>query len=122
MGFYDDMKDVASELLAEFTHGAVTLVRTTPGTPDPDTPWVPFTDEVDEYPLSAVAKGVGEQYINGTTILTTDLEIAAAVAEVSPMTETDQLKVDGKALTVVRKMRIPAGRADGVSLHRTELV
>jgi hypothetical protein len=105
---YTRMQGTASLLLDKFKQGAVVLVRTTPGEPDPDEPWKPVVDEVDEYPLSAVAKGVSEQYVDGTTILATDLEIVAAVAEVSPMMENDQLKVDGRDVTVVRKMQIPA--------------
>jgi hypothetical protein len=41
MSFYDDIADVATEVLAEFKRGAVVLVRTTPGTSDPDEPWKP---------------------------------------------------------------------------------
>jgi hypothetical protein len=108
MGVYDEMADVASEVLSEFKQGTVILVRTTPGEPDPDTPWIPVDDQVDEYPLSAIAKGVSQKYVDGTTILATDMEIVAAVAEVSPMMETDQIKVDGKAVTISRKMQIPA--------------
>ena len=48
MPFYDDMAQVARDLLAPDTagglgQGAITLVRTTPGTPDPSQPWVPVT-------------------------------------------------------------------------------
>lgn len=103
---YTRLQGTASRLLGKFKQGTVVLVRTTPGEPDPDEPWKPVVDEVDEYELKAVAKGVDQR--DGTTILATDLEIVAAVAEVSPMMETDQIKVDGKDVVILRKMQIPA--------------
>jgi hypothetical protein len=105
---YARMQGTASRLLGKFKQGTVTLVRTTPGEPDEDEPWTPTEGEVDEYTLSAVAKGVSEQYVDGTIILASDLEIVAAVAEVAPMMETDKIKVDGIVVTIIRKMQIPA--------------
>lgn len=105
---YARMQGTASRLLEKFKQGTVVLIRTTPGEPDPETPWIPIEDEVDEYELKAVAKGVDQRFVDGTTILATDLEIVAAVAEVEPSMETDTLTVDGKAVTVIRKEQIPA--------------
>lgn len=43
-GFYAEMQEMASELLAEFKQGVVSLNRTTTGEPDPATPWEPGAD------------------------------------------------------------------------------
>jgi hypothetical protein len=53
MPFYEDMQQVARDLLAPDTagglgQGAITIVRTTPGTPDPAQPWVPVTPTSDD--------------------------------------------------------------------------
>lgn len=115
--FYEDMAAVASGVLAEFKQGTVTLTRTTPGESDPETPWIPAEPTVTTYTLDAVVKGVSQQFVDGTTILATDLEITASVkarnssgAEVTidPDMSTDTLSVDGQVVTIIRDLSIPA--------------
>jgi hypothetical protein len=118
MGFYEEMRDeVASPLLAEFKQGTVTLSRPGSSTPG-ENPWDPPVEgEPVVYTLDAVAKGVSKEYINGTTILATDLEVTASVvahdadgADVSvvPDFATDTITVDGRTVELVRDLSIPA--------------
>lgn len=106
-GFYEEMQGVAGELLAEFAQGVVTV--TVPGTTTPGpNPWDPpvVTDPV-TYPLDATVKGVSKEFVDGTTILATDLEVTAAVfgAEAGP---ADAVSIDGTAMTLLKVIRVPA--------------
>jgi hypothetical protein len=104
---YSRIQSTASRLLARFAQGTVTLTRTTPGTPDPSTPWVPGTPTTATYTLDATVKGVSKEFIDGTTIVATDLEVTAAAFGTEPE-PGDTLSIDGKAVTIVKQMRIPA--------------
>lgn len=117
MTFYSEMAEVASELLAEVKQGVVQLVRTTPSTPNPSTPWIPAEPTTATYALDAAVTGVSQQFVDGTTILATDLEITASVkarnssgaeVEITPNMETDALIIDGKAVTIIRDLSVPA--------------
>jgi hypothetical protein len=105
MGFYDEMKAVADELLGEFAQGTVTLSRVvqTPAVNDWDEP----SEAVTAYTLQAVVRGVSKQFIDGTTILATDLQATVAVPSVVPV-PNDLLLLDGDAVTVLRVDAIPA--------------
>lgn len=110
MGFYDEMRGVADELLGEFAQGSVTLTKVTPGTPGTPGPnaWdPPVTSDPVVYTLDATVKGVSRQFVDGTTVLATDLEVTAAVfgAELEP---ADQLAIDGQVVVVVETLRVPA--------------
>jgi hypothetical protein len=107
MGFYDDMADVASSVLAEFKQGVVTLTHSVPGTPDPETPWIPADPTETTYTLDAVVSPVGEQFIDGTTILASDEMVSAAPFGVEPE-PGDTLSIDGVTVTIIKQMRIPS--------------
>jgi hypothetical protein len=105
--FYAEMADVATELLTEFNQGVITLTK--PGTTTPGSnPWDPpvVTDPV-EYALQATAKGVSKELIDGTLIVATDIEIAASAFGADPE-PADELAIDGKAVTLLKVMRLPA--------------
>lgn len=111
------MSATATRLLERFAQGTVVLVRTTPGEPDPETPWEPGEETTVVYTLSATIKGVSSEFVDGTTILATDLEVTAAVTatdengtEVSldPDMTTDTLSIDGQAVTIIRDLSVPA--------------
>lgn len=107
MTFYEDMADIASAVLAEFKQGVITLTKTVPGEPDPSTPWIPGEPVDITYPLDATAKPVSEEFINGTTIVATDIEIVSAVFGADP-DPADQMEIDGRPATIIKVMRIPA--------------
>lgn len=108
MGFYDDMADVADEVMTEFKQGTVTLRRTVPAASDPATPWIPGSPTVTDYTLKAAVTGVAQQYVDGTTILTTDEQVTCSVPAVTPDMATDSLLIDGVAVTVIKNFAIPA--------------
>lgn len=107
MTFYEDMAGIASEVLAEFKQGSITLTKTVPGEPDPSTPWIPGEPVEVTYSIDATAKAVSEEFINGTTIVATDIEIVSAVFGADP-DPADQMEIEGRPMTTIKVMRIPA--------------
>lgn len=104
---YGRMAKTADRLLGRFSQGVITLTRPGSTTPGPN-PWDPPVESPPvEYTLKAVAKGVSKEFIDGTTIVATDLEITAAVFGADP-DPADVLAIDGKAVTVLRIIRLPA--------------
>ena len=117
----------ADRLLADWKQGTITITRTIQGTPDPETPWIPAPSETRTYTLDAVAKDVSTKYVNGTTVLSTDVQVTASTKMMwtatngSPITAAevryepspgDVMAIDGKGVTMVQTMRIPrAGTA-----------
>lgn len=104
---YARMQATASRLLSRFAQGAVTLTRTIPGEPDPETPWIPGEPTVTTYTLDATVRGVAKEFIDGTTILATDLEVTAAALGTDPG-PGDTLAIDGQTVTIIKQMRVPA--------------
>ena len=104
---YGRMQATASRLLDRFAQGTITLTRVTPGVPDPDEPWNPPAPTTGVYTLDATAKGVSKEFVDGTTIVASDLEITAAVFGAEPGMG-DTLAIDGKAVTLLRILPLPA--------------
>lgn len=112
-GFYDDMASMVADVLAPkaaggLGQGTVTLTRMTSGTPDPAAPWdhptVPATTET--VPLLSAVRGAGREWVDGETILATDLQAIIAVPAIMPA-PGDVVTRDGDPLTVTRVQRIP---------------
>jgi hypothetical protein len=104
MSFYDEMQEIASEVIDEFKQGSIQYVRMTPGNGPPDDPGpaVPKT-----YELSAVARGVSYKYVDKSTIVATDLQL---VMKVRPDVTPDMLGfivMDGVKCKIVSVMNIP---------------
>lgn len=99
MTFYDDLQQVARDLLAPDTagglgQGAITLVRTTPGTPDPAQPWVPVTTTVMSETVNQISNTKAE-YVSAGTIVATDLAYVIEAPRVIQPVPGDTVKVGG---------------------------
>jgi len=103
--FYDEMQEVATDLLQEFSQGQVTLKRTvtTPGEHSYDPP----TETVTSYALKATVRRVNQRFDRGTVIVETGDVVTFAALEVEPAL-TDLLVVDGKDRAITDLKRIPA--------------
>lgn len=113
MGFYDEMQDVASELLAEFKQGAVTLTQTTRGSPDPATPWIPGAPTETTYNLSATVgaayvSNASATYDDGTLILASDLIVTCAAPPVAPEMGST-VTIDERGYSIKQITALPAG-------------
>ncbi|WP_336802470.1 hypothetical protein [Kaistia sp. MMO-174] len=107
MGFYDEMQDVATELLSEFKQGVVQLIRVTPGAPDPATPWEPGPPTQATYDLKATVTREHQRYENGVLIVETGDMVMFAVPEVTPLL-SDKLVIDGAVRSITNLTPIPA--------------
>lgn len=104
---YARAKASADRLLAGAAQGTVTLTRTVAGTPDALEPWAPVPPTETEYALKAAVSGVAEEFVDGATIVATDLQVICAVPEIAPLAG-DRMTIDGRACAVLRVMPIPA--------------
>jgi hypothetical protein len=94
---------------------AVTLVRTATAAPAADTPWIPGAATETEYELDAFVRGVTEQYVDGQTVIASDLMVVAspkarldgAVVEIEPQI-TDQVEIAGARKAIKRISPAPA--------------
>lgn len=104
---YGRMKRTADRLLGRAEQGTVTLTRTTVGT-NPDAPWDPPAEPAttETVPLLSAVRGAGREWVDGETILATDLQAIIAVPAIMPA-PGDVVMRDGDPLTVIRVQRIP---------------
>lgn len=103
-------------LIRKYGSGPVTLTRSTPSAPDPETPWLPGVPTLDVYALDARVNGVSAEYVDGATVLATDLMVIAApkatdadgaVVDLVP-SMTDVLRIDGLDKAIKRVEAVPA--------------
>ncbi len=112
MPFYDDMAQVTRDLLAPDTagglgQGAITLVRTTPGTPDPSQPWVPVTPTTTTEDVNQISNTKAE-YISAGTIVQTDLAYVIEAPRVIQPKPGDTVQVGGAHVGgIVHVVRFP---------------
>lgn len=104
---YDRMQGTATRLMKRFKQGVVSLKRTTPGEPDPATPWIPGVPTVTTYPLDATVRRVEQKYVDGTLIVATDNQVTFAVPAVEPAM-TDVLVIDGSEHVMKDLRPLPA--------------
>jgi hypothetical protein len=109
-GFYDDMADMAQEVLAPeeqdgLGQGVVQLKRVTLGTPPEE--WMPAPETVETWPLSAAVKRLHQRYENGVLIVETGDMVTFAVPAVVPAI-TDKLVIDGAERVISNLTPIPA--------------
>lgn len=104
--FYRRMKtNVADKLLGQFSQGTVFLVRRT--TVAGTNPWDdPVITEV-KYPMNVSARGVSNEYVDGVTILASDIQLTTTVPDVVPVAG-DIIEIDGKNYSLVQPFPIPA--------------
>ena len=134
MSFYDEMADMARELLAPeaaggLGQGRITVVRTEQAEMPPDWPtWEPWPGAVTTktYLLRGAVSGVSKELVDGTTILASDQLLICAdwMALISTQTGDDDpvasntevpfdvavpevVNVDGVPFTTLQRVPIP---------------
>lgn len=98
-GFYDEMAEMARELLAPEDHGglgqgAITIVRLVPGEPNPDAPWEP----VEPTRVAEDVDQIGEaktEYVQGGTVIITDYAYMTVPTSTLTTTPGDLVERDG---------------------------
>ena len=101
--FYSKMANVATKLLTRFNQGSISYIEHgLESGPD----WSPSFAPETVHKLKATASGVSEQY-RDNTIVSTDLEVTAAVFGVEP-TVRGLIRIDGKDLQIIRVIPLPS--------------
>ena len=101
--FYQEMQDVATDVLTEFDQG-VTLVQVTKGAgPSYD----PGADSEVDVVIPGTASGVSKKYVNGDSILESDLQ-AVIAASVAVPTMNDKLKINSDTKKIISIKAVPA--------------
>lgn len=104
MSFYEDMRGVASEILAEFKQGAISYVELTPGAGPVDDPGAPT---LKKYPLDGAVRGVKYSYVAKGLAVATDLQVTAAVFGAQPDMH-GFIEIDGVTYKIVEIIPKPA--------------
>lgn len=117
MGFYDDMADVATDVLGEFKQdmngGKPILLRrpsaSTPGANSFDRPTqgTPADTTLSASVLAAASDKASMSYVDGKTILGSDLTVTCAVFGFDPAM-TDFVVVNNKPRLIKKILQIPA--------------
>jgi hypothetical protein len=103
MSFYGDMQTLATGLLTEFNQGGLALSVATPGAGPPHNPGA--TTYADTAFVGA-ARGVAQEHVDGTLVLTTDLQVTAPGTLTPKM--SDRVKIGGIAHAMVKIIPKPA--------------
>lgn len=105
--FYLEMAEVSSELLEEFDQGVLRLARYTRSAADSSRPW-DFTIAGPFYTdLNGVVKRVSQRFVDGTSVVNTDVECTFAPITGDEPSMTDKIEVRGVLHNPVRVIRIP---------------
>ena len=103
--FYARAAATGKRLLTNYAQGSVSIGRTViaPGIEAWDAPTasVAWTD------IKAIVSGVLSQFVDGVTVLSTDLQVTAYIADYQPL-PGDLIKLDGLNVTVINQQKIPA--------------
>ena len=76
MSFYDDMQNVASDVLKQFQQGVIKYVDITSGTGPADDPGEPTENE---FILDGAARGVKFKYVQNGFAVASDLQITSSL-------------------------------------------
>ena len=105
MGFYEEMQEVATEVLTGFKQGIVNYIKITPGTGPVTNPGQPTETP---FGLNCGVNGVSKQYVDGTQVLSSDLQCVAAVNAGYTPNMKDAIDVDGVRHKLVKILPKPA--------------
>lgn len=110
---YERLTRLHNRLAAKHGQGAVeiSVTTTTPGL----NPWDPPTTTTVDTPVDAVVQGVGAEYVDGSSIVASDLVVQIAAVD-DPPEVGQSIKVDGKSMSVLAVMPIP-GAGDPVAIR-----
>ena len=101
---YTRMRGRATRLLDKYGQGSVAYIQ--PGSVS-GPGYAPVVGTPTTHTLDATVTGVAQQYVDGTTILATDLMVMCSVFGAEP-TVAGHLTIDGRTLQIVRVDRVPA--------------
>ena len=101
---YARLKSRADRMIGNAAQGTIEIGRAvnTAGANSWDAPSVDVTYET----VRGIVRGVSQQYVDGVTVLMTDLMVVATIDDYEPL-PGDLMRVDGRVVTVVKQKQIP---------------
>lgn len=106
MTFYQEMQDIATNLLTEFNQGVIEYGVITPGGGPVDNPGPSVTTWTTL--KGAVAKGVSEKYVRLSLAVATDLQVTMMVTAGIVPDMKDMVRIDGVQSKIVAIAPKPA--------------
>jgi len=102
---YQRMASTAKRLLTDNAQGTVKIGRTvlTPGANTWDSP----TASITWITIKAVVSGVSARFVDGATVLASDLQVVAYIGDYTPI-PGDIMMIDNLNVTVINQQKIPA--------------
>ena len=110
---YSRLTRIHDRLTARHGQGVVeiTITTTVPGAE----PWDPPETTTVDTAVDAVVSGVGEEFVDGSTIVASDLMVQIAAVD-DPPEVGDTIKIDGASKAVLAVHNVP-GAGDPVALR-----
>lgn len=115
--FYQDMQDVASEILGEFAQGSIQLEQqSAAGAGDPARPWTPGAPSLRTWVLAGAMRTVDRAFVDGTLVVGTEAQATVAVrarrADTGAVESIDPMMggtliTDGLRRVIKKVVRIP---------------
>jgi len=101
---YNNMQKTASRLMKRFNQGAIQYEQAGAMSGDP---WNPVQGAPTLHAMDATVSGVAQEYVDGSTVLASDLMVSAGVFGALP-DMSGAIIIDGKRHSIVRIMPKPA--------------
>ncbi len=105
MTFYEEMRDVAAEILTEFKQGVIQLVTITPGAGPAHDPGAPTETPVTL--VGAVARGIKFKYVSMGLGVASDMQVTHSVQEGATPAINGFVLIDGVKFKIVNVVDIP---------------
>jgi hypothetical protein len=101
---YQRLADTAKRLITDNAQGTIDIGRSvsTPGAQPWDAPTITTTYTT----VKGVVSGVAAKFVDGETVMATDLQVIAYIADYAPL-PGDIMRIDGKAVAIISQEKIP---------------
>ena len=102
---YQRMAATAKRLITDNKQGTVEIGRAsvTSGANAWDAP----TSTISYTTIAAVVRGVSDQFVDGSEVMSTDLQVIATIDDYQPL-PGDIIRIDGKPTAIINQQQIPA--------------
>lgn len=104
MAIYDEMQQIASDVMSEFKQGVIKYIDVVPGNGPVDNPGPSVSTP---YELDAVASGVSYKYVKDGLALSTDLTVVSAVKDGLTPDMRGFIEIDGTRYKIVQDISAP---------------
>lgn len=105
MTFYDDMQNVAKDIIREFKQGSLAIIKVTPGNGPIDAPGPSTKSRVE---IDGVARGVKFKYVMNGLAVASDMQVTTHGDLPVPVDMKDMIEIDGVPFKIKQIVPRPA--------------